>query len=206
MMNSFRFRSIFTMSNIKEIKAAVRDEISKKVANLSAEERNRQSEIVKRKLFDLPAFKNAKHVSIYLSLDTEINTEPILRKLFEDGKRCFVPRYRKAGMEMVELHSMDDWNTLPVTKWNIKQPSFKDQRADALDLGLDLIIVPGVAFSPTGNRLGHGAGYYDKYLSKISKQFDKFPILIAPAFKEQVIDNVPTEETDHKIDVILHAD
>lgn len=36
---------------------------------------------------------------------------------------------------MVELHSMDDWATLPVTKWNIKQPAFEDNRANALDTG-----------------------------------------------------------------------
>ncbi|XP_074036989.1 methenyltetrahydrofolate synthetase isoform X1 [Leptinotarsa decemlineata] len=198
-------RLISKMSAVKLAKAALRKEIEKRLAGLSPEDRNRQSEIIRNKLFALPQFQKSKNVSIFLSLDVEVDTEPIVRKIFEDGKKCFVPRYNKKGMEMVELYSMEDWENLPVTKWNIKQPSFKDERRNALEAGLDLIICPGVAFTVDGKRLGHGGGYYDRFLRHVSETQAVPPSVVAVALKEQIVDDVPTEETDFKIEQVLHA-
>ncbi|KAG5890636.1 hypothetical protein JTB14_034926 [Gonioctena quinquepunctata] len=192
-------------SAVKITKAVLRKEIEGKIALIPIEEKQRQSEIVKNKVFKLPQFRNANNISIYLSLDTEINTESIVRRIFEDGKKCFVPRYNKKVMEMVELISMADWETLPVTKWNIKQPSFNDVRKNALETGLDLIIAPGVAFTKEGHRLGHGGGYYDKFLKNISELQSVPPSVVAVAFKEQVVEELPTEETDFKMDLVLYA-
>nr|CAI5843313.1 unnamed protein product [Callosobruchus analis] len=139
-------------------------------------------------------------------MDTEIDTEPVVRRIFEDGKQCFVPRYDRHTMNMVELHSIDDWANLPVTKWNIKQPSFEENRRDAMDTGLDLIVVPGVAFTKKGERLGHGGGYYDIYLSTIMKKQAKSPAMVGLAFKEQIVDEIPCEETDVQIDLVLYDD
>jgi 5-formyltetrahydrofolate cyclo-ligase len=74
---------------------------------------------------------------------------------------------------------------------------------------LDVILMPGVAFTNNGDRLGHGMGYYDKYLQSY---FNRFPnsnqhqtVLIGLAFREQIIDNVPTDENDWKLDIVLCA-
>lgn len=102
------------MSAAKLAKAALRKEIEGRIAATTVQNRESQSKIVIKKvsylsseifvftitylsmlslqLFGLSQFQDAKHVSIFLSLDTEVNTEPIVRKIFEDGKRCFVPR------------------------------------------------------------------------------------------------------------------
>ncbi|XP_056632823.1 5-formyltetrahydrofolate cyclo-ligase isoform X2 [Diorhabda sublineata] len=199
-------RLMSTMDAIKTTKAIVRKRMEEKLASLSLQEKQKQSKIVREKLFQLDAFKNSKNVSIFLSMNSEIDTEPIVRKIFDSNKRCFVPRYNKKIMEMVELYSMEDWSTLPVTKWNIKQPSFEDGRINALDTGLDLIILPGVAFTREGDRLGHGGGYYDKFLDVICKKQPIPPILIALAFEEQVLDSLPTEKNDYKVDKVLFVD
>lgn len=72
-----------------------------------------------------------------------------------------------------------------------------------------MILIPGVAFNTNGERLGHGMGYYDKYLQEY---FRKFPNdnqhqthLIGLAFREQIVDNLPTEQSDFKLDIILSA-
>jgi 5-formyltetrahydrofolate cyclo-ligase len=126
-------------------------------------------------------------------------------------------------MEMVKLSSIEDWETLPVTSWGIKQPKLKDDREDALKTGkygyskmseiiggnvggLDFIVVPGVAFTSKGLRLGHGGGYYDKFLANIKKCQEKPPACVALAFKEQVLEDLPTSETDVKIDLVLYAE
>lgn len=66
--------------------------------------------------------------------------------------------------------------------------------------------MPGVAFTKEGLRLGHGAGYYDKYLKLLSQHQQVPPKTVAVGFKEQLVDTVPTEETDVKIDMILNPE
>lgn len=158
-------------------------------------------------LINLPSFQSSKRVSTYLSIDNEIDTEPIVRKIFETGKECFVPRYSKAGMEMVKLNSLEDWETLPVTSWGIKQPKLKEAREDALTSGgLDFLVVPGVGFTANGCRLGHGGGYYDKFMAGLRANQEKPPALVAIALKEQVVDDLPVTERDVQVDVVLFAD
>jgi len=190
-----------------EAKANLRKEIADRVSKLSPDEIQRQSKIVYEKLINLPEFKSSKRVSIFLSTDSEIDTEPIVRKIFDDQKKCYVPRYSKAGMQMVRLNSMEDWETLPMTKWMIKQPALKDVREDAIESGgLDLVICPGVAFTKEGHRTGHGGGYYDRYLTKLKEMQEKPPATVAVAFKEQVLDSIPVTPTDVIIDKVLFAE
>ena len=65
------------------------------------------------------------------------------------------------------------------------------------------MLVPGLAFSRSGSRLGRGKGFYDNYLHKYRQQFGKFPVTMALAFNEQVLPEVPVTENDVKIDFVL---
>ncbi|XP_076167417.1 methenyltetrahydrofolate synthetase isoform X3 [Ptiloglossa arizonensis] len=138
--------------------------------------------------------------------EDEIDTIPILKHAIETKKEVFVPRYKGQKMEMVKLHSMKDYEKLPLTKWNIKQPNFNERRENALETGeLNLIIVPGVAFSTDGKRLGHGMGYYDKFLELCLKKQQNKPHIIAVAFNEQVQEDIPSSEYDIFVDLVLTA-
>ncbi|KAL3288285.1 hypothetical protein HHI36_002733 [Cryptolaemus montrouzieri] len=107
-------------------------------------------------------------------------------------------------MEMVKLYSMEDWENLPLTSWKIKQPKLKEQRENALDTGgLDLIILPGVAFTKDGKRIGHGGGYYDKYLKECREKQKKSPVTVALCFNQQYLENLPYESHDEKVDIVL---
>lgn len=122
------------------------------------------------------------------------------------GKKCFVPRYFSDGraMDMVELRGLDDYESLPLTRWNIKQPHELDtHRLDALEAGLDLILVPGLAFTSTGQRLGRGKGYYDTYLEKCYSTMSPRPKTLALAFREQVVTHVPVHDHDQIIDNVI---
>lgn len=83
----------------------------------------------------LKQYQNSKRISLYLSTKNEIDTLPILEHIFKMGKEAFVPRYRGKTMEMVKLKSMEDYKTLPLTKWNIKQPRTTERRDNALETG-----------------------------------------------------------------------
>ena len=80
--------------------------------------------------------------------DDEICTQDILKNLLETEKICYIPKYYKGSnaMDMVRIYNLDDYNSLPTTDWNIKQPAEDDDsREEALntETGLDMILVPG---------------------------------------------------------------
>ncbi|KAH0552130.1 5-formyltetrahydrofolate cyclo-ligase [Cotesia glomerata] len=193
------------MDGIKLAKRALRNEVQDVINRISNEEKARQSNAVYNKLIALPEFESSKRVSIYLSTANEINTIPILEHLFKFNKQVFVPKYEGKSMMMVKLYSMDDYDKLPLTKWNIKQPATDDTtREDALKTGgLDLIILPGVAFTKTGKRLGHGMGYYDKFIANRIKFQGRKPYLIAVAFNEQIKHDIPTTDKDMPLDMVI---
>ena len=86
-------------------------------------------------LISLPEYKISNRISLYLSTPDEIDTLPILKDIFAKGKEAFVPRYQGQKMEMVKIHSMEDYHKLPLTKWNIKQPDSQEIRENALETG-----------------------------------------------------------------------
>lgn len=175
--------------------------------SLSGEEKRRQSEIVVAKLLQLPAYNQANRISLYLNMSDEVETLPLLRCALDAGKACFIPKYYKGGgMEMVRLRDWKDYESLPVTSWNIKQPADEDIREDALQTGgLDLIVIPGLAFSLSGGRCGRGKGYYDTFLSKCKKSQEVPPVTVALAYREQVVEHVPMDGHDVPIDHVLTA-
>ncbi|XP_003700587.2 methenyltetrahydrofolate synthetase [Megachile rotundata] len=192
------------MCGIRSAKLTLRKQMKYIIAQLSADEKQRQSRKVFEKLCSLKQFQESKRVSVYLSTEDEINTIPILKHMFKLNKEVFVPRYKGKQMEMVKLSSMEDYEKLPLTKWCIKQPSINEIRENALETGgLDLILLPGVAFTVTGKRLGHGMGYYDRFLEKCIKNQEKRPHMIAVAFNEQLREDIPISESDVLLDLVL---
>nr|CAD7263416.1 unnamed protein product [Timema shepardi] len=72
--------------------------------------------------------------------------------------------------------------------------------------GLDLIVVPGLAFSREGARLGRGKGYYDTYLTKCRQLQNTPPVTVGLAFKQQLLDKIPTQDFDVKMDYVLSVE
>lgn len=81
-------------------------------------------------LLSTEEYKASKRVSVYLSMKHEVRTECLLQDIFASGKTCFVPYYEanSTRMEMLRAHSMEDIASMPVTKWNISQPTCKQAR------------------------------------------------------------------------------
>ncbi|CAI2178257.1 11603_t:CDS:2 [Funneliformis geosporum] len=130
-----------------------------------------------------------------------------LEVIEQERKICYVPRWNNDEMEMVKLHSYKDYLSLPVNRWNIPEPNHDESRDIASEL--DLIIMPGLAFDLQGNRLGHGKGYYDKYLAKCQRIYnDKnkpIPKTIALVLESQILKDklIPTTQYDQKPNLII---
>lgn len=141
----------------------------------------------------------------------EVHTDIMIKNAFEDGKLVFLPRTCGKNMKMLQVKSLIDVeNLVPVGKYKLLEPS--EEAADAREDfgGLDMIIVPGLAFSTKGQRLGRGAGFYDKYLTSHSEWSKReglvIPHTIAVGLQEQLLDNVPCEDHDVPLDRVIIND
>ncbi|KAL1915718.1 uncharacterized protein VTP21DRAFT_6477 [Calcarisporiella thermophila] len=196
------------MSGVYQLKNTLRKEMRKKLSQLPNESIKTESKLVTNQLLELPEFHASKNISIYINMSGEIITVDIIKKIFETNKNCYVPRWNKHEMEMVKLNDFEDFIRLPINRWNIPEPAHDEPRENALNSeGLDLIIMPGVAFDAKGNRLGHGKGYYDRYLTKCDnwakENGRKSPKTVALALEAQIIESVPSDAQDKKPDLIL---
>ncbi|KAI8979842.1 5-formyltetrahydrofolate cyclo-ligase [Mycotypha africana] len=201
-------------STIVTLKKQLRKEMAIKLSKLPNNELNRQSDLVFQKLKQMKEFQSSKNISVYISMPTcEILTNKIIHDILASDKNCFIPRCTKTTMDMVKISSMDDFNSLPTNKWNIPEPPLDEPRENALDMekgsGLDLILMPGVAFDKEKNRIGHGKGYYDRFIKECAKWSKEHGAprakTVALSLNEQIVDSgvIPTEETDEKLDYIL---
>ena len=187
-------------------KVLLRDEIAAKIAALSAEEKKRQSKIVYDKLINHPFYKSSKRISLFMSTDQEIDTAPIIEHVRAKGAAAFVPQYAGGVMKMLRMETGDE-KAMPLTRHGIQQHSKNQLRDNALETGgLDLIIAPGVAFSRDGARLGHGGGYYDKFITGLRSNPETAPKVVAVAFDVQVVDNVPMDPQDQRVDAVIFAE
>ncbi|CAF1592986.1 unnamed protein product, partial [Didymodactylos carnosus] len=183
-------------------KRTLRQHIKKAISLMSVEERREQSSSVFQQLIKHPKFLSSHRLSIFISLPTEIATFDIIEQSFKMNKHVYIPRYDQNTMQMLRLMSMEDLDTLPMTKWNIKQPRMDDDERETAS-ELDLILVPGLAFSLNGYRLGHGKGFYDKFLNHYVQTHNKKPFTIGLAFTQQIVDNLPVCDYDYILDEIL---
>jgi 5-formyltetrahydrofolate cyclo-ligase len=184
-------------------KQILRQQIRQVLKLMSNEERISQSNLVTKDLLCHPKYLASNSISIYVHMNTEISTRDIIQHAFQTNKHVFIPRYSSTSMDMVRVYSLDDLDSLPMTKWNIRQPSLDDNNREIATNNIDLIIVPGLGFSLDGARLGHGKGFYDRYLSTLNKH----SYTIGLAFRQQMIENniIPMLLTDIRINEILVA-
>ncbi|KXS20857.1 5,10-methenyltetrahydrofolate synthetase [Gonapodya prolifera JEL478] len=212
-------------TQVQAAKAALRKEIKSRLAAIPAEQIAIESGLVLQRLRDLKVYRDAKAVSVYLSMKGEVETKEIVKDIFAQGKLCFVPRWDGQIMHMVHLTSLPDYLSLPLNRWGIPEPPHGEERQVAFPDGkgggfresgekLDLVLVPGVAFDSHRNRLGHGKGYYDSYLARYARLTHNdtddplfaMPTTVALALRAQIVESVPVGETDWRVDEVLTAD
>ena len=137
-------------------------------------------------------YKEAEKIFIYYSVNKEIDTRKLIRHALKSGKTVALPKITGKGtMDAVVIKGEDE---LKADKYGIPAPiSEKALRPDEIDL----VIVPGAAFTKDGLRLGKGGGYYDRFLSGCSA------FKIALARKYMVLENIPVDEFDIKTDLVI---
>ena len=164
----------------------------------SREARDQKSRLIQKKLFEHAAFRKADVVCFYVALPMEVNTQPMIEETLKMGKKVLVPLADLENKELKLYEIRDLYADLAPGALGIMEPRRdKTRQADAKEA--DCVIVPGLAFSASGERLGRGAGFYDRFLSGLSAKTPK----IALAFSFQVLPQIPQETHDHAVDIVL---
>lgn len=199
------------MSSVKTAKRALRKAMAAKLSKLSAQEVARQSLLVTQRVSETTPFQKARTVALYMNMPTEIDTMLLISHCFDQHKTVFLPSCsdesgaHSTTMRFLQVQSFDKVQQLqPRGKYRLREALLG---ADVMQNGgLDLIIVPGVAFSTEGHRLGHGAGYYDNFISSYQTKFGTRPFLLGIGIAEQRVDDVPTESHDWVLDAVVFGD
>ena len=157
-----------------------------------------QIETASRRLGELfintPQYKNAKTIYGYLPYNQEVRTVPMLEQALRDGKRVAVPKCY--GDEMKFIY-MDDLSKVEPGYANIPEPIADDPVAEDKTA---LVLMPGLAFTEKGDRMGYGGGFYDKFLAAEPEH----PTM-ALCYSFQMVDTLPTAEYDIPVDCVLWA-
>lgn len=178
-------------------KKTIRKEILRRRDSLDPKKKRQKDRLIMDKVFSLLEFQRARTIFYFASFRSEVSTLPHIKEAFRQGKRIFLPKVDNLKKRL-KIYEILDLEEIKPGFMGIPEPEVSADRERNIN-EVDLVIMPGVAFDPQGNRLGYGAGYYDKLLSSLKRIIP----LIAIAFDEQILESLPSEGHDVKIHMIV---
>ena len=149
------------------------------------------------RLLELPTVKEARTISTYLNISSEVSTLGFVEWALGNAKRIIVPVVDRANKRLIfsEFKAPEE---LERGAHGIPEPKREFRRPVALDEA-DVILVPGVAWDPKGFRIGYGAGYYDRSINALRTQITT----VGLAYEFQFVSNIPRSRYDRRVDRIV---
>lgn len=175
-------------------KEQVRQSLLEKRQALSEKAVQDLSSSIQDKLFKSPLWPKKGRVGLYAPVRNEVMTQTLFQNALESGLHVYFPRVEQ-GINFYEVNGPDD---LQRGSWSIPEPKLHCELLSKSQ-GLDLLVVPGIAFTADGHRIGYGRGFYDKY---IEARRPNGPI-IALAYDFQIVEGFPSENWDQPLDGII---
>ncbi|TCW52402.1 5-formyltetrahydrofolate cyclo-ligase [Bacillus thuringiensis] len=180
---------------MREEKVRLRKQIIEHMNSLSEERYTTLSEKIAFSLYGQKEWAEAKTIGITLSMENEVNTYPIIEKAWEEGKKVVVPKCNK-GTRTMSFRQISNFDQLEIVYMNLREPIpalTEEVNADEIDLQ----IVPGVAYTERGERIGYGGGYYDRYLMHYKGK------TLSLAYSFQIVEHIPLEPFDKNVEKII---
>ena len=141
------------------MKAELRKQVLQEMKAISQEQKQFIDQTLTERLLHHPFYQEAKVIASYLSFPHEFQTQELIEQALKDGKKVLIPKtYPKGRMDFVVYDSQQ----LVKTSFGLLESQGDLEVVDASQI--DLIHVPGLAFTTEGYRIGYGGGYYDRYL------------------------------------------
>ena len=180
-------------------KPDIRKQILALRQQLPAETHAAYSRTITERLMKQPEYQNTSAILGYMNFGTEFASEVWITKVLAEGKKLALPRVNHHTNQLDLFWVNDPEFQLAAGLWGIREPIVERcERVSALN-EVEFALLPGVAFTKKGARLGYGGGFYDKLLSRM----DSRPTLVAAAFELQIMEQIPQEATDVKVEWII---
>jgi 5-formyltetrahydrofolate cyclo-ligase len=179
-------------------KTRLRRAVRESLRAMTTDQRAAASRVIAKALLALDAWRDATCVLLYHALPDEPDLTEAVEAGLAAGKRILLPRTSgpsAAGAMEAAPIEVADRERLAKDPLGIPAPV-----SPAVEAGsIDLAVVPGVAFDPTGGRLGRGGGFYDRYLARLRASCGR----IGVCFDRQVVAALPRESHDERVDRVL---
>jgi 5-formyltetrahydrofolate cyclo-ligase len=190
------------MRNVKLLqakKARIRRAVIAVRDALDPTERATASAAIRDRLSSLPQVAGARTVLAFAAFGSEVDLDPLLEELIERRIGVFLPFVVTLSPPELGIARVRDLTAdLVPGRLGIREPDPARRRAARSDR-VDVVIAPGVAFDPTGRRIGYGAGFYDRLIAGLRPGTP----VIAPAFACQVLPEVPATTHDMTVNAIV---
>lgn len=174
-------------------KKELRTEIKNRINSLSEAYKKESSTATAKNVLSSPAFINARSVFIYVSTKNEPDTSVIIKEALKKGKRVFVPKCISKGV-MIPVAITPD-SVFESGYMGIFEPKEYDLSLRVTEI--DLSVIPCLTANEKGDRLGHGAGFYDRFLSGVKTE------KMCLCFGKILSDDIPTDRYDIKMDYVV---
>jgi len=178
-----------------EQKKVIRKQMKQQLIEQSESVRKVKSDAIFNRVIALDEWVVSSCIGITISRSFEVSTRRLIEQAWHEGKRIVVPKCKHESREM-DFYEICDFAQLEIVYAGLYEPKVKETQL-ILAGDIDLLILPGIAFTPNGDRLGFGGGYYDRFLTNYQGK------LMALAFDFQMLDFVPVEEHDVTVDLIV---
>lgn len=180
-----------TQMNKKE----ARQEIKRRLRLLTPEQKAQKSLVICQRVMELPEFQKAKTVMLFASMPDEVDTRPLFERAFAEGKRVSAPKCITDDRHIIPV-IVRSLSELAPGAYGIMEPV----GSQILPVSeIDFVLVPGYGFDRAGNRLGKGAGYYDRFMSQPGFRATR----CAVTFAVQLLDHVPHNEHDLPVQILV---
>ena len=153
-----------------------------------------KSEALARQFYETEQYRSARSIYGYLPYNQEVRTVAMLEQALRDGKRVAVPKCYGDTMKFIY---MDDLSQVAPGYAGIPEPIADGPVAEDTTA---LVLMPGLAFTTDGKRMGYGGGFYDKFLAAEPEH-----PTVALCYAFQMVEDLPTEEYDIPVDCVLWA-
>ena len=173
------------------MKSELRKQVLHEMKAISQEQKPAIDQALTERLLHHPFYQEAKVIATYLSFPHEFQTQELIEQVLKDGKKVLIPKtYPKGRMEFVVYNPQQ----LVKTSFGLLEPQGELEVVEASQI--DLIHVPGLAFTTEGCRIGYGGGYYDRYLEHFTGH------TLSTVYHYQVQDFIP-ENHDIPVQEVL---
>jgi 5-formyltetrahydrofolate cyclo-ligase len=187
--------------NTQVLKQSLRQRIIASRNNISSTARVAYDAAIGQRILQMQEYREAHVVLAYMNFGSEFGSDVWLQQVLAEGKQLLLPKVNRETKVLDIYRVADLQRDLAPGVWTIREPQpQRCQRIDTLS-EIDFILIPGVAFSRDGARLGYGGGFYDKLLARmnIENVVIKSASRVAAAYGLQLVEGIPQEITDRKV-------